>query len=69
MAYFNRFDIVEAYYCFLVNYHDGQYSVSYRRLCNMKQYYKPSTFGNDNPERLTENAREIFNALVAKYEG
>ena len=62
----NRFDIVEAYYCYFVLYHGGQYSVDYRRMCNMQRYYRPSSFGGDKPERLTEGAREIFDSLMER---
>lgn len=59
----NRFDIVEAYYIYLVQYHEGQWSDTYRRLCRMSKYFKPSPM-LCNEEDLEENSRKIYNNLV-----
>lgn len=37
----NRFDIVEAYYVYFVNFHGGQNSVEYKRLSKMLNYFTP----------------------------
>ena len=64
MAYWNRFDIVEAYYLFFLEYHEGQGSKKYRRLCKMDKYWLPSPiFGMKS---LSDNAKEIYNQLVEK---
>jgi len=63
-VYFNRFDITEAYYLFLGDYHEGQFSEKYERLCRMTKYFKPApglNYGN-----LSCNAQQIYNNLVAK---
>jgi len=61
---FDRFDIVEAHYCFLVEFHEGQGSEKYRRLCHILGYFKPRPSLSSNT--LSENAREIYYALVEK---
>jgi len=61
--YFDRFDIVESYYCFLVDYHEGQYSDRYKRLCHILTYFKPSPSFNGY-EDLTDNGKAIYNKLV-----
>ena len=35
--YFDRFDIVEAYWCYFADWHGGQASAEYRRLSGMGQ--------------------------------
>ena len=69
--YFDRFDIMEAYYCFFVNYHEGQRSEKYKRLCKIKKYFKPSERMSKTawPEDLlSENALEIYKNLAEKEE-
>jgi len=65
--YFDRFDIVEAYYAFFCDYHEGQYSDKYRRLCRILRYFKPSPLFQGY-ESLSENARCIYDDLVEKYQ-
>lgn len=62
--YFDRFDIVEAYYVFFVNYHEGQWSEKYRRQCKMHSYFKPG-LSVQNGE-LEGNSLEIYENLVLK---
>lgn len=66
--YFDRMDIVEAHYMFYSQYHEGQFSDSYRKLSRILSYYKPGLYGWSNEDDLSENARAIYDALVAKYE-
>ena len=64
--YFDRFDIVEAYYLFFVHYHGGQDSEKYARLSKMNNYFRPAMgLGVDS---LTENGLEIYNNLIEKEE-
>mgnify|MGYP001203455428 CR=1 FL=1 len=58
---FNSFDIVEAHYLFLTQYHEGQGSKKYSRLSKITTYFKPAPSGIT----LTENGLEIYNNLVA----
>ena len=61
--YFDRFDIIEAYFLFLCDYHEGQGSDKYSRLSRMTEYYTPSPLlCYDN---MTENAQMIYDDLVA----
>jgi hypothetical protein len=64
--FFDRFDVCEAYYLFFAHYHEGQASEKYRRLSRMARYFKPSPLLS--VETLTENGREIYEALVQKEE-
>jgi hypothetical protein len=66
--YFDRFDIVEAWYLALNHCHNGQWSKEYARLCRLQRYFRPScTLCVDT---LTDNGREIYNqaceTLLAK---
>lgn len=63
MPYYNRFDIVDAYYWFFADYHEGQWSEKYARLCKISTYFTPSRLAN-GPS--SENAQEIYNQLVEK---
>lgn len=62
--YFDRFDIVEAWYLALVHCHAGQYSDSYGRLCHVQSYFTPA-MGLD-VESLSENGREIYERACQK---
>jgi hypothetical protein len=62
--YFNRFDIVEAHYCFYSDYHEGLSSDKYARLCRIGKYFRPRP--SLSYETLEENARYIYDELVAK---
>lgn len=66
---FDRFDIVEAYYAYACDYHDGQWSDLYALQCRISNYFKPGLMwrGYDS---LSENGKEIYNQLVSKnYKG
>ena len=62
--YFDRFDIVEAWYLALSEWHGGQWSDEYRRLSGMTRYFRPSPFLS--VDSLTDNGREIYEAACAK---
>jgi hypothetical protein len=62
--YFDRFDICEAWYLWLAHNHTGQWSKEYERLCRMERYFRPSPFLT--LERLSDNARAIYDALDAR---
>lgn len=66
--YFDRFDIVCAWYLYLSEYHEGMYSEKYRRLCRIldgRIKFNPGPlFGY---ETLSENAREIYDNLCATH--
>jgi hypothetical protein len=64
--YFDKFDICEAYQVFATLYHGGQWSKEYAihgRLARIG--YRGHNV--DRPEELEENARAIFDALVARH--
>lgn len=63
--YFDRFDIVEAYYLYFVDYHGGQWSREYARLSRMTRYFKPRQ--SLSYDTLSENAQEIYNSLAVKH--
>jgi len=62
--YYDRFDILEAYYLALEHCHGGQWSREYGRLCRMQAYFKPRQ--SLSVESLNENAREIYDAACAR---
>lgn len=64
--YWDRYDIVEAYYCFFCDYHEGQYSNKYTRLSKITTYFKPRP--NLCYETLEENSKCIYDNLVANYD-
>ena len=64
--YWDRFDIVEAYYLYYTHYHSGMWSHEYARRSNMDGYFTPSLgFCYDE---LTDNGKDIYNALVERTE-
>jgi len=63
---YNRSDIVDAYYWYFLQYHGGQNSHEYKRLCKLLTYYSPShsmQFG-----KLSFNAWGIYDGIL-KREG
>jgi len=66
----NRFAICEAYYMFASLYHGGQYSKEYAYFGRLdKLGYKPGLgASSQNPDRLDEDSREIFDRLVERLE-
>lgn len=66
--YFDRFDICEAWYVFLSQWHEGQWSLKYERLCKLTRpgFFKPSPLFSGNPEDLEENAKAIYDSLVER---
>jgi len=68
--HFNRFDICEAYYCYAVQYHNGQWSEEYAmlgRLINLK--FKPSPILEiELEDSLSENGMKIYCNILRKRE-
>jgi len=64
--YFDRFEIVEAYYAFCCDYYSGQGDKLYARLCRIRKYYKPSPMFKGY-ESLTDNSQAIYDNLVKRY--
>jgi hypothetical protein len=62
--YFNRFDIVEAYYLFFEQNYSGMFHPNYIRRCKMETYFKPAIFYSY--ETLSENGKYIFDSLVER---
>ena len=65
--YFDRFDIVQAYYTFYVNYHGGQASKDYARLCRIQKYFRPSP-SFSGVDSLSDNGLMIYQNLIEKKE-
>ena len=63
--YFDKFDIVAAYYCYYVDYHSGQFSREYERLSKIQSYFTPSPMFNGY-KSLSDNAQAIYDSLVEK---
>lgn len=64
--YFDRFDIIEAYYLFLSEFHEGQGSDKYRKMCSICRYFRPSP--QLRYDSLSDNAKVIYNRLVREAE-
>jgi hypothetical protein len=66
--YFDRFDIVEAYYLYCRQYHKGQFSKEYalHSVFDRLQFSPGLSLRNsDDPQiALTDNGRDIFDNLV-----
>lgn len=62
--YFDRFDIVEAWYLALSHCHGGQWSREYARLCRLLKTFKPSPMLD--VDSLSENGRVIYESACAK---
>lgn len=62
--YFDRFDIAEAWYLFLTNYHHGQWSKGYRRLCKLQESFTPGMCFDWHT--LTDNGKAIYENLVIR---
>ena len=63
--YYDRFDIVSAWYLALQHCHGGQWSDEYRRLCRVLTYYRPSASLEHEAKMvrgLSDNAREIYDS-------
>lgn len=61
--YYNKFDIVSAYYLYFSLCHTGQSSKEYSRLSKINRYYhNPVCYFRD----LSDNAKEIFINLLEK---
>jgi len=59
--YFDRFDICEAWYLYLSEYHEGQFSKKYKRLSRLTEHFRPSPILKYNS--LSSNGKEIYNNL------
>lgn len=62
--YFDRLDIVEAWYLALRDCHGGQWSREYYRLSKMYRYFQPSPMLE--PYSLTENGKAIYRAACER---
>ena len=60
--YFDRFDICEAWYLWLSENHEGQWSDKYRRLCQLLSSFTPRPGLCDDGD-LTENGQDIYRGL------
>ena len=67
MPEFDRFDVVEAWYIFLSQWHDGhgRGRASYGRLSRLLQYFRPAP-SLTNEDDLSENGRLIYDRLVSR---
>ena len=62
--YFDRFDIVEAWYLALSHCHGGQWSREYERLGRLSLKFRPSPLLS--VDTLNENARAIYDNACAR---
>jgi hypothetical protein len=64
--YADRMDFISAYYAFCAEWHDGQWSDLYSKLCRIGRYYTPSPL-DKGFKSLSDNGKEIYRALKRKY--
>ena len=57
---FNRWDIVAAYKLFFTHYYDGQWSEKYRRLCKIESYTHNFPETEQELQRFSLNAYDIY---------
>ena len=62
MGYFDRFDVVEAHYAFCSDWHSGQFSDLYQRLCRIQRYFKPGLLWRGY-QSLSDNGKAIYDQL------
>lgn len=65
--FYDKFDIISAHYAFAVDFHGGQWTDLYAKLCSIQKYFNPGPLwkGYDS---LTENGQAIYDALVQKQD-
>lgn len=63
--YFDRFDILSAWYLWLTWHHEGLHSRAYKRLCLLRKRYRPPQ-GMDGLDKLNKNARAIYENIKKK---
>jgi hypothetical protein len=61
--YVSRYDIVDAWYWWLVDHHEGQWSERYARMSRLGRIYRPSRLAN-GPDG--EIAQDIYDNLCEK---
>jgi hypothetical protein len=62
--YFDRFDVMQAWYLYLSESHEGQWSDKYRRLCKLSRTFVPGPAFSYRT--LTDNGRAIYRRLTKK---
>lgn len=62
--YWDRFDIIEAWYLALSHCHSGMMSKEYKRLSKILSYFRPAC--NLSVETLTENGKEIYESVCER---
>ena len=65
--YWDRFDIIEAWFLALSHCHSGQSSREYLRLCKMKEYFQPCCLLSVTT--LSENGEAIYRAACKRLLG
>ena len=64
-----RFTIAKVWYCFLADYHGGQWSRSYARLCKLMKSYRPcQRTKNHGYDSLSKIEKRIYKRLVLKHQ-
>lgn len=62
MPYFDRYDILSAHYCFACDWHQGQFSDLYARLCRIQQVFSPGLLWRGY-QSLSDNGKAIYDQL------
>ena len=64
--YFDRFDIVEAYWLYLCEHYSGMFHPNYIRRCRIETNLKYKPAFNISYENMSENSQIIYDSLVEK---
>lgn len=59
---FDRYDIIEGYYAFYIDYNCKEY---HPRLCRMRRYFKPGPLWKSS--NIPEGAKLVYDNLVEKW--
>lgn len=60
----SRYDIVEGHYWFYTDWHSGQWSREYERLCKITRYFRPGA-GHNGP--TSYESQHVYDQLVEKH--
>ena len=65
--HFDRVDVCEAWYAYLIEHSGGQFSHSYKRLCALLRIFSPGlSLENDGCDALSENGKLIYDRLYSE---
>ena len=67
---YDRFDVVEAWFAYLMEYHNGPDSWEYKRLRKLCINYQCGIWARENPVKslgVDTNARRIYDRILKRF--